>query len=75
MVVTLLTTPHISPGHRLQRIAILSTSPLRTERTDVPLDEIVDVIAIGRGIGLWGDMVITLRNDEKIELRDECEND
>ena len=69
MVVTLLTTPHISPGHRLQRIAILSTSPLRTERTDVPLDEIVDVIAIGRGIGLWGDMVITLKNQEKIELR------
>ena len=35
----------------------------------MPLDEIVDVIAIGRGIGLWGDMVITLKNQEKIELR------
>jgi hypothetical protein len=52
-----------------KRVAILSTSPLRTERTDVPMDEIVDVIAVGRGIGLWGDMVITLKNQEKIELR------
>ena len=46
-----------------------STQPLRTERTDVPIEEIVDVIAIGRGVGLWGDMVITLKNQEKIELR------
>lgn len=52
-----------------KRVSILSTSPLRTERTDVPMDEIVDVIAIGRGVGLWGDMVITLKNQEKLELR------
>ena len=25
--------------------------------------------AIGRGVGLWGDMVITLKNGEKVELR------
>ena len=24
---------------------------------------------VGRGIGLWGDMVVTLRNNDKIELR------
>ena len=52
-----------------KRVCVMSTSPLRTERTDVPLNEIVDVISIGRGVGLWGDMVITLRNQEKIELR------
>lgn len=52
-----------------KRVCVMSTSPLRTERSDVPMDEIVDVISIGRGIGLWGDMVITLRNQEKIELR------
>eukprot|EP00854_Cymbomonas_tetramitiformis_P019457 gene19457-23265_t len=28
-----------------------------------------DVISIGRGVGLWGDMVITLQNGEKLELR------
>ena len=54
---------------RLARRSYSSTSPLRTERTDVPIEEIVDVIAIGRGVGLWGDMVITLKNQEKIELR------
>ena len=52
-----------------KRVSVMSTSPLRTERTDVPIEEIVDVIAIGRGVGLWGDMVITLKNQEKIELR------
>ena len=52
-----------------KRVVVMSTSPLRTERTDVPIEEIVDVIAIGRGVGLWGDMVITLKNQEKIELR------
>jgi hypothetical protein len=52
-----------------KRVCVMSTSPLRTERTDVPIEEIVDVIAIGRGVGLWGDMVITLKNQEKIELR------
>jgi|TARA_B110001450_G_scaffold134788_1_gene126556 hypothetical protein len=52
-----------------KRVSVMSTSPLRTERIDVPLGEIVDVIAIGRGVGLWGDMVITLKNGEKVELR------
>ena len=52
-----------------KRGSVMSTSPLRTERIDVPLGEIVDVIAIGRGVGLWGDMVITLKNGEKVELR------
>ena len=33
------------------------------------MDQIKDCISIGRGIGAWGDMVITLRNNEKIELR------
>ena len=52
-----------------KRVSVLSTSPLRTERIDVPLGEIVDVVAIGRGVGLWGDMVVTLKNQEKVELR------
>ena len=52
-----------------KRVAVLSTSPLRTERIDIPIEEIVDVISIGRGIGLWGDMVVTLKNQEKVEIR------
>lgn len=52
-----------------KRVCVISNSPLRKERTDVPMEQIKDVISAGRGIGAWGDMVITLRNDEKIELR------
>lgn len=52
-----------------KRVAILSTSPLRTERTDIPIEEIVDVVSVGRGVGLWGDMVVTLKNQEKVEIR------
>ena len=29
----------------------------------------MDVKTVGRGIGLWGDMVVTLKNSDKIELR------
>ena len=52
-----------------KRVSVISNSPLRKERTDVPMDQIKDCISIGRGIGAWGDMVITMRNNEKIELR------
>jgi hypothetical protein len=52
-----------------KRVSVVSMSPLRKERTDIPVDQIMDVVSIGRGIGAWGDMVITLRNGEKIELR------
>lgn len=52
-----------------KRVSVISESPLRKERTDVPIDQIADVVSVGRGIGQWGDMVITLRNGEKIELR------
>ncbi len=27
------------------------------------------MIAIGRGVGLWGDMVVELRSGDKIEMR------
>ena len=27
------------------------------------------MITIGRGVGLWGDMLVTLRNGDKIEMR------
>ena len=52
-----------------KRVSVLSISPLRKERTDIPMDQIEDVVCVGRGIGAWGDMVVTLRNGEKVELR------
>ncbi len=39
------------------------------ERLDAAYQEIKDVKTVGRGIGLWGDMVVTLKNNDKIELR------
>ena len=39
------------------------------ERLDAAYQEIKDVKTVGRAIGLWGDMVVTLRNNDKIELR------
>lgn len=39
------------------------------EQVDIAYQEVADVVAIGRGIGAWGDMVITLRNGDKVEIR------
>jgi len=39
------------------------------ERTDVIYSEIVNIIKVPRGIGLWGDMVLTLRDGSRLELR------
>ena len=52
-----------------KRISVESNSPLRTEKTDVSYDKIVKVVALGRGVGLWGDMVINLKDGSKVEIR------
>ncbi len=39
------------------------------EQLDVPYQEVKDVVTVGRGLGFWGDMVVTLRNNNKVELR------
>ena len=39
------------------------------EQLDAAYSEIKSVISVGRGVGLWGDMVLTLRDGDKIELR------
>jgi nitrogen fixation protein len=39
------------------------------DRTDIIYPEIVDVKKVARGIGLWGDMVVTLRDGSRLELR------
>ena len=57
-----------------KRVSVASTSPLNTEKLDATYDQMVEVRAIGRGIGLWGDMVIVLNDGAKIEIRciDRC---
>lgn len=39
------------------------------EQLDAAYSDVKSVISIGRGIGYWGDMVVELRNGDKIEMR------
>jgi len=39
------------------------------DRTDVIYSEVVKIVKVPRGIGLWGDMVLTLRNGSRLEMR------
>lgn len=39
------------------------------DRTDIIYGEIVKVVNVPRGIGLWGDLVITLKDKSRLELR------
>jgi hypothetical protein len=39
------------------------------ERTDIIYSEIVKVVKVPRGIGLWGDLVVTLRDKSRLEMR------
>ncbi len=39
------------------------------DRTDIIYSEIVKIVKVPRGIGLWGDMVLTLRDRSRLEMR------
>jgi len=39
------------------------------DRTDIVYSEIVKVAKVPRGLGAWGDLVVTLRNGTRLELR------
>ncbi|MGL5081607.1 MAG: PH domain-containing protein [Microcoleaceae cyanobacterium] len=39
------------------------------DRTDIIYSEIVKVAKVPRGVGLWGDMVLTLKRGNRLELR------
>lgn len=39
------------------------------DRTDIMYSEIIKIAKVPRGIGLWGDMVLTLRDGSRLELR------
>ncbi|CAG9463876.1 unnamed protein product [Pedinophyceae sp. YPF-701] len=52
-----------------RRISVITTAPWKNDQLDVPYQEVKNVQVIGRGVGLWGDMVITLADNSKVELR------
>lgn len=39
------------------------------DRSDIIYSEVRNVVSVPRGIGLWGDMVLTLRDGSRLELR------
>jgi hypothetical protein len=39
------------------------------ERSDIIYSEITKVVTVPRGLGAWGDMVITLKDGSRLELR------
>lgn len=43
--------------------------PLRDEQLDAAYQEVQEIQTVGRAFGVWGDMVITLKGGDKIELR------
>lgn len=39
------------------------------DRADIIYSEVTKIVTVPRGIGSWGDMVITLRDGSRLELR------
>jgi hypothetical protein len=39
------------------------------ERSDIVYSEITKVVTVPRGLGIWGDMVVTLKDGSRLELR------
>lgn len=39
------------------------------DRTDVIYSEITKIVKVPRGLGAWGDLVVTLRDGSRLELR------
>ena len=51
-----------------RRISVMS-GWMGRDRTDLIYSEIAKVVTVPRGLGLWGDMVLTLKDGSRIELR------
>ena len=39
------------------------------DRSDIIYSEITQIVTVPRGLGLWGDMVVTLKDGSRLELR------
>lgn len=42
---------------------------LGRDRSDIVYSEIAKVVTVPRGLGLWGDMVVTLKDGSRLEMR------
>ena len=39
------------------------------DRSDIIYSEIRDIVTVPRGLGLWGDMVLILKDGSRLEMR------
>lgn len=39
------------------------------DRSDIIYSEVANVVTVPRGLGIWGDMVLTLKDGSRLELR------
>ncbi len=51
-----------------KRIIVTTSSPVFKREVQVKYSEIKEVRSVGRGLGLWGDMVIFLKDGSRLEL-------
>ncbi|WP_416674046.1 PH domain-containing protein [Egbenema bharatensis] len=51
-----------------RRISV-SSGWMGRNRTDIIYPEVAKVVTVPRGLGLWGDMVVTLKDGSRLELR------
>lgn len=38
-------------------------------RTDIVYSEVAKIVTVPRGVGLWGDMVVTLKDGSRLEMK------
>lgn len=52
-----------------KRLSVITSAPWKSEQLDAAYQEVKGVKSVGRGVGLWGDMVVELRDGSKVEMR------
>uniref|UniRef100_A0A383VHW1 YdbS-like PH domain-containing protein n=1 Tax=Tetradesmus obliquus TaxID=3088 RepID=A0A383VHW1_TETOB len=52
-----------------KRVSVVTKAPWENKQTDCAYQEVKEVRTVSRGLGAWGDMVIELKNGDKLELR------
>lgn len=51
-----------------RRVSIVS-GWMGRDQTDIIYNEVKSIIRVPRGLGIWGDIVITLKNGTRLEMR------
>eukprot|EP01025_Chloroclados_australasicus_P045818 TRINITY_DN5041_c0_g1_i1.p3 TRINITY_DN5041_c0_g1~~TRINITY_DN5041_c0_g1_i1.p3 ORF type:complete len:254 (+),score=40.96 TRINITY_DN5041_c0_g1_i1:111-872(+) len=52
-----------------KRLTVTTDAPWKKEESNVAYQQVKDVQTVNRGLGLWGDMVVTLADNSKVEIR------